>query len=96
MSKALRRERRRAAHMCVAAPGNPAAPPVVPLSEWRAMTLRKKYALVATLADVDADERAKVTVAEMSDTEMARVLMRLGKEKILRASVSAAENKKGN
>ena len=81
----------------MAVPENPAAPPIVHLSEWRAMTLREKYAVVATLGDVDADERAIVAAAsKVSDREMARVLMRLGKEKILKASARAAECKKEN
>ena len=104
MAKALKNERRRAraaaAHMqsapaseAQAAP--PPAAPVVSLAEWRAMNLREKYALVAALADVGDEERARVTAAaQVSDSEMARLLMRLGKEKILRASARTAEYKK--
>ena len=105
MAKALKNERRRAraaaaAHMqSTAASETQAAPPpaapLVSLAEWRAMNLREKYALVAAVADVGDDERARVTAAaQVSDSEMARLLMRLGKEKILRASAGAAEHKK--
>ena len=100
MAKALKNEWRRAraaaARMPSAAAPESQAPPVIPRSEWRAMTLREKYAQVAIVADVDDDERAMVTAAEMSDTEMARLLMRLGKEKILKASARAAAYKKEN
>ena len=100
MAKALKNEWRRAraaaARMQSVAAPESQAPPVIPRSEWRAMTLREKYAQVAIVADVDDDEWAMVTAAEMSDTEMARLLMRLGKEKILKASARAAAYKKEN
>ena len=108
MAKALKNERRRArtaaaaAHMQSAATSGfqafqapPPAAPIVSLAEWRAMNLREKYALAAAVADVGDEERARVNAAaEVSDSEMARLLMRLGKEKILRASARAAEYKK--
>ena len=105
MAKALKNERRRAraaaaaAHMQSAATSGfqapPPAAPVVSLAEWRAINLREKYALAAAVADVGDEERARVNAAaEVSDSEMARLLMRLGKEKILRASARAAEYKK--
>ena len=102
MAKVLKNERRRARaaasqmEQSGAAPENQSMPPpVVPLSEWRAMTLKEKFAVVAVLGDVDDEERARVNAAaDISDTEMARLLMRLGKERTLGASARAAEFKK--
>ena len=104
VAKAMKRERRHAAHLqntaAAAAPGeNPLPPPpppvVVPcLSAWRSMTVAERYGIVAAMTDAESAERATVESAHLSEDGRARLLMCLGKRKIVEAANKAAESKK--
>ena len=60
------------------------------------MTVTQRYGIVAAMTDAESAERAAVESAGRSEAERARLLMRLGKLKIVEAANNnkSAESKK--